>query len=554
MNDMMQMSGIEHQPHSSLAATPAAVTSDSMNDHETQQQQQRLSVSGTDMTMMDDAASCESGMSNPDASGSNSSISIGIGSIDAPALNVDPSVTHPIDVTDQSGHGDTASSASSSPSSRSSSSSSASVAAAMSETTSTPVEHQRRKRDVMTGDGNQKRMRMQRKAEVNAADADKTGDKDEEQKTEQHSAARLSPSISMPIAQRLYHDGLHSIFRWLTMRELNAAARTCKSWYAASISHSFRLGRDLKVKALHRSFVYSLLRHHLSGIHLQAGLTMPQLAQLDLASLNNVVKLKLMVTTTRHLRASISPLPLLPPHLTSLDLIVDVGSYTHCVCGAQELLCSAIGSCHRLECLTINGFEYCDFTPLRQLTKLRSFVLNGDRLSVELARVLCELPLLEEVSFGWEAMRNSGTRRNFLRALCSADDHHDGDEEDGDDDGNSHPHPHLYSHIRSLDLLFWFLQPDDVALLTRLPSLTSLRAEMSEDCCEVLPLLRLEELTLDSPSWVLLSAVPRMSTLTCLKLTRCLLSSEIGMELMKGLPCLETLELHVVLIDGNWDG
>jgi len=528
----MQMSGMEHPPHSITAATPAAVTSDGMNDHDTQQQQHHHhhgSVGGTDMTMMDNDASCETGMSNPDASGSNGSISIGIGSIDAPALNVHPSVTHPIDVTDQSGHGDTASSASSSTAASSSSVSESS-------STSISVGHQQKKR-AATGVkqiGSQKRTRLQMETETKAADADKTGDKDEEQKTEQHSAARLSPSISIPIAQRLYHDGLHSIFRWLAMRELNATARTCKSWYAASISHSFRLGRDLKVKALHRSFVYSLLRHHLSGIHLQAGLTMPQLAQLDLASLNNVVKLKLMVTTTRHLRASISPLPLLPPQLTSLDLIVDVGSYTHCVCGAQELLCSAIGSCHRLECLTINGFEYCDFTPLRQLTKLRSFVLNGDRLSVELARVLCELPLLEEVSFGWEAMRNSGTRRNFLRALCSADDHHDGDEEDGDDDGHSHPHPHLYSHIRSLDLLFWFLQPDDVALLTRLPSLTSLRAEMSEDCCEVLPSLRLEELTLDSSSWVLLSAVPRMSTLTCLKLARCLLSSEIGMELMKG--------------------
>jgi len=125
----MQMSGIvpPQQPHShstSATSTPKeAVTSGSMNDDDTQQQQHH--GSGTDMAMMEDDPS------NPSSSNNGSSSSIGIGSVHTPTLNVDPSATHPIDETHQSGHGGPSAAA-------------ALSASSVSESTSSSVEHEQR--------------------------------------------------------------------------------------------------------------------------------------------------------------------------------------------------------------------------------------------------------------------------------------------------------------------------------------------------------------------------------------------------------------------------
>jgi len=320
----MQMSGMEQQSHSNSATSATrAATSGSMNDHDTQQQR----VSGTDMATMDDA------LTNPSNSGS--TISLGIVGTHTPSLNVHSSVTHRIDETNQldrhdgESPGDASSSSSSateaaavaaSPSAASASSSS-SVSESMS--TSASVEHQRRssrKRTLMARGveqtDNQWTLRVQRERQTNDADADKTGDKDEEQKNLQHSAVLQSPSIPLSIAQRFHLDGLHSIFRCLTMRELNATAQTCKSWYAASIAPSFCIGWDLMIREDHQSFHSSPLRNHVISLRLDDEFTVSQPSQLNLAALNGVEKLGLGVTLNDHQPSPTSSLSLLPPRLT----------------------------------------------------------------------------------------------------------------------------------------------------------------------------------------------------------------------------------------------
>jgi len=205
---------------------------------------------------------------------------------------------------------------------------------------------------------------------------------------------------------------------------------------------------------------------------------------------------------------------------------------------------SAIGACRQLESLFITGIVSweCDFSPLRRLTKLRFFELNGQWLVAGLAHALRELPLLDEIKIGLAFMSSDERHRDFLRVLCS------------DHAGLHHHHPHVHlpshSHVRSLHA-YWTLTQEEVAWLSRLPSLTSLQVRMSEGCSDVLPSLKLRELILSSPPSVLLSAVSRMSTLTRLQLSKCSLSAEIGMELMRGLRCLQTLELYEADIIGG---
>jgi len=358
-----------------------------------------------------------------------------------------------------------------------------------------------------------------------------------EEEEEEPQSAPITPSpLVICIAQRFHHDGLHSIFRWLTVNQLNVASRACKRWYAASTSPSFHLGCDLKVGSLHPSFHCSALRHHVSSLHLELMLTIPQLSELNLAALNRVEKLKLVIDANYRPPTSTSiSLPscaLLPPHLTSLQLEVQ----GHCSESAYversvKALLSAVTSCHRLESLMIDGMGLgeVDFTFLPRLIKLRSFEFLGcTQLSVGLAHGLRELPHIDEVSLRLGVRGSDETRRDFLRVLCSAPS----------------------SHIKSL-LLASILRRDDVSLLSQLPSLTSLHAEFRQECSEVLPCLRLRDLTLHPPNSEFLSAVSRMSTLTRLALWRCRLSSEMGEGLVSGLRRLETLSLNFVTVDGG---
>jgi len=543
-----------------------------MYDHVTQQRHQQHG-SGTDRTMTSDDRL------SPSGSGSSSNSSLGIGAIHAPALNVDPSVAFQIDATDQCGDGDESSSAASpTPTSTSSSSVSESIS------TSTSVEHgQGKKTDTATGveqTGNQKRMRVQRKTETNNNDG-------EEQKNEQPSTIRLPPSISLSIAQRFHHDGLHSIFRWLTMRELNKAAQTCKHFYNAATSDRFRLGAALFLESLEvpSSFFNSAsesgsaygLRHHVNAIYRFIPLTMPQLSQMNLAAHNNIEKLDIEVTFNVNAdpnhdhypppsaAVSTSPLPLspslllLPPHLTSLSLTVirDNADVEHERYGRPlQLLMTAIGSCHELVrlVLDVDGVPDSldlDFSPLRRLTKLRDFWLSGSRLTIELADVLRELSLLEEVSIGNIVQSSSESHIDFLRVLFSVHDHDNGDDHDDDQcHALPHPQPHSRACIKSLSL-GWFMQRDELALLFGLRSLTSLHTGFNKECSDLLPSLRLRHLSLRSPGPKLLSAASRMSTLTRLGLSSCELSDESGMELMRGLPCLETLDFSRVDLTGG---
>jgi len=282
---------------------------------------------------------------------------------------------------------------------------------------------------------------------MNDHENSRDGDEEEEQKSEQQSAIPLPPSIPVSIAQRFHHDGLHSIFRWLTMRELNAAAQTCKSWYAASISPSFRLDCEVNVGSLHPSFPSSALRHHVRSIRLFGVQTISQLIQLNLAALSNVTKLSVVVNVNARppssTSTSSSPLSLLPPHLTSVELDVYENRKlsVEYVRRSVELLMPAVGSCHELENLYIcaNGSAECELNPLRRLTNLRSAELVGGWLPVGLAEVLRELPLLDDVDIGWS--RRDETR-DFLRVLCSP-----------------HPQTHSRPQLKSLRL-GWLLPPD----------------------------------------------------------------------------------------------
>jgi len=80
---------------------------------------------------------------------------------------------------------------------------------------------------------------------------------------------------------------------------------------------------------------------------------------------------------------------------------------------------------------------------------------------------------------------------------------------------------------------------------------------MEDECSEVLPSLKLRHLRLDAmhvredsiDSPKPLSAIARTSTLTSLRLMCCVLSAEVGTELIAGLPALEKLELANVYCD-----
>jgi hypothetical protein len=54
------------------------------------------------------------------------------------------------------------------------------------------------------------------------------------------SAAAAAASLQLSLAQRLYADGLHSIFKFLSLKELPLVVATCRSWRDAAFTDKSR--------------------------------------------------------------------------------------------------------------------------------------------------------------------------------------------------------------------------------------------------------------------------------------------------------------------------
>jgi len=132
------------------------------------------------------------------------------------------------------------------------------------------AEGKRKGKDRATRTGKMRRQQSRQKGKQTMVEE---GNQDNGEKI--RSAASSSYS-SLSIAQRFHHDGIHSIFRYLTLRELNRAAQTCKQWLNAAMNPSFHLlsAVDVNVKTENvRTLIASRLRHLISKLTMTEWLT-----------------------------------------------------------------------------------------------------------------------------------------------------------------------------------------------------------------------------------------------------------------------------------------
>jgi len=132
---------------------------------------------------------------------------------------------------------------------------------------------------------------------------------------------RLPSCTSLSIAQRFHHDGIHSIFRFLTMSELNHAAQACKQWLSAATDPSFRLSSTVHVRATLerlRAVIASPLRNHISKLTMAERMT--SISQLrSLHVLRHLPYLEIIVNISSIECISQQPI-MLPPKLDHLVL------------------------------------------------------------------------------------------------------------------------------------------------------------------------------------------------------------------------------------------
>jgi len=371
-------------------------------------------------------------------------------------------------------------------------------------------------------------------------DEDNNEDDDDEGIDEQQS----SSSISLSTAQCFHNDGLHSIFRLLTMSELNHAIQTCKQWLNAASHPSFRLPStvDVQVKSAN---VPALIDSRLCS--LISNLTVTDTERLtsinDLSSLHALQHLGDfdvsidIHTMKRTPRQSI----VLPPGLNKLHIAVK--GVTHgplcpsdaVVRGMQQLLINAIAAVPTLTSLKLHLSEReveLDYTPLINLVNLQdlSISLASSRAAAAM-NTIKQLPMLRSLRIETSNSRDSHLGC-ILRSLCSS------------------PTPTKLETLCMDELV----TADDMAVLAQLPSLTGLIAEIDEGAASHLPrLTQLNLLNIERQCDAFLPFIPQLQYLTDLRLFSCSLSDEHAAHIMTSCRHLTSLVLDCVWVESlDW--
>ena len=104
-----------------------------------------------------------------------------------------------------------------------------------------------------------------------------------------------APSAPLSLAQRMYTDGLHSIFKFLSLPDLQPALRSCRSWRDAAYKEKSRHRHCVLRWRGVPSLVASPLRHHVSayGMNSMFALSFPLASVPLLAQLPQLTALAL---------------------------------------------------------------------------------------------------------------------------------------------------------------------------------------------------------------------------------------------------------------------
>ena len=107
-------------------------------------------------------------------------------------------------------------------------------------------------------------------------------------------------SASPSLAQSLYADGLHSIFKFLTFKQMPPIVRTCRSWRAAASKEKSRsVAVEMNPDRL-ALMATSPLRHHVSSLTVLAHSSVPFASIPALAALPHLIDLTLPIGPTEN--------------------------------------------------------------------------------------------------------------------------------------------------------------------------------------------------------------------------------------------------------------
>jgi len=254
----------------------------------------------------------------------------------------------------------------------------------------------------------------------------------EENEEKSERAASSSSYASLPIAQRFHHDGLHSIFRFLRMRELNHAARSCRPWFAAAVNPSFHLPSLVPVYATLeklRALIASPLRNHINKLTLIESVTsIAQFTSLQCHALQSLTKFGVSIDLSSVKRTPRQAI-MLPARLKKLTIWVDgVTNYAlnpsdAVVRGVQQLLINAatrVSTLTHLKLYLSVRDVKLDDTCLINLVNLEYLSLESSRAVVEAAMsTVKRLPMLRSLYiFTKDDSHHDHT--SILHSLCSA--------------------------------------------------------------------------------------------------------------------------------------
>ena len=199
-------------------------------------------------------------------------------------------------------------------------------------------------------------------------------------------AATTSSMVVESHAQRLYRDGVHSVFAFLGVSDLVSSSRCCRNWRSHMASKpsggfAFRLGKEHPVALLERAMnlAGSPLRHQLGSLQCADVLYPSAVARLCAALAPALTRLQLWVTeeVVGGGGAPLAPL-VLPPKLTHLTVDLLPAHAARLL----PLLLNAAGQCSRLSTLMLQLVCFdqpcaaLDFAPLLGLPQLTDLTLE----------------------------------------------------------------------------------------------------------------------------------------------------------------------------------
>lgn len=212
----------------------------------------------------------------------------------------------------------------------------------------------------------------------------------------------IPPASDCVLAQSLYADGLHSIFKFLSLKDLLPSIQTCRSWRSAAYNESPRHDENISVSFIQFDELFHWpLRHHISIIEgSEEVATLDQVTQLsssshdghggiptlknliltlDSQSLNNALLMKF-----KHQKRDIViikdiatrwPQKLMSIHIQTevdCDSLANVNSLDR-----KQLLIDIIGCLTTLMSIEVTLIPLLDLNPFQQLPLLTKLTCTG---------------------------------------------------------------------------------------------------------------------------------------------------------------------------------